>query len=678
MQAQTKTRSAAKLLVLLTVACGSGRGPEGLTQPETPDAPSPKPEGSAGSSNPGSVAIPAAFPANPGAGPGEVVQGSLWSDPATWGGRLPDPNADLTIPEGTKVVLDQNACVAGLTLEGELGFANADLEFCANWIMIHGKGRLSIGSEAQPFADRATITLKDGGDPNQDVMGMGTKFIGAMHGGRLDLHGRDGVSAWTQLTAAVAQGATLIEVVDAAGWQAGDSIVLASDSLEPDEAEVHELVLVNGNQLTLKQGLRFARTGQVQSIESRNVDTRAEVGRLTRNIVIQGDAASDATEFGGHVMIMAGGEAYIEGIELRRMGQFDHLGRYPFHWHVVGEASGQYLRNSVVNTSYQRGIVVHSTLHTLVEDNLVFDSRGHNYIVETPQTNDNVFRHNLAVNNRIAVFSEPTLKTQNDNEASNFWIKSARNSFVGNAAAGSSGSGFWYDGTSDGPTFFDKNVAHSAAGRGTGADFVRESGLLVQPMEPESGVGPVLSLGNSTLYQNVINLWPSEVAQSYHDMILVGAAGPSVTAEAVDAEVTLTGTLFVGPAPGKRSDHVGPALLVQYGARVRLEVPVFVGFSGGVFSDNDIAKPSMSDLVLSGARFVDSSKGTLPENSIAELKDDAFLPAGFYVPASAPDMAGPNMTLVSLPDAEGEPYQVYFGQKRECPLAEPLCAWGQP
>ncbi len=623
----------------------------------------------------GSAGSPPTNPAGPAVGPGEVIEGERWSDPATWGGVLPDANSDIEIPAGKKVVLDQNACVRHLTLQGQLGFANRDLELCARSIMIHGEGRLAIGSETSPFTKHATITLT-GKEPTEDVMGMGTKFIGVMTGGRLDLHGPTGITSWTKLTAPVAAGATSVEVDDAAGWRAGDSVVIAADGLEPDEAEVHTVAAVTGNLLTLADALKIARTGTLQTIEGRSVDTRAEVGRLNRNIVIQGDTDSEVEQFGGHIMIMFGGEAYVDGVELRRMGQFNHLARYPFHWHVVGPAPGQYIKNSVVNASYQRGIVVHATQQTLVENNIVFDSQGHNYIVETFDTVENTLKNNLAVKNRLGLFTADTLKTQSDNEVANFWIRAAHNTFIGNVAAGSTATGFWYDGTTDGPTVFEHNIGHSAASRGTGADFVRESGLLAQPAELETGPNPVLEFASSTFFENAINVWPTEVTQQHRDMILVGAAGPSVTAEAVDQVVTMTNTLFVANTPGKPKRNTGAAILVQYGAALQLQDPVFVGFKDGVLSDNDIAQPNMSDITLSNAKLVDGSTAVVPERSIADMKDSAFLPAGYYVPAAAPEMAGPNMQLITLHGPGDEPYQVYFGTKRECPAAQPQCTWG--
>ena len=41
-------------------------------------------------------------------------------------------------------------------------------------------------------------------------------------------------------------------------------------------------------------------------------------------------------------MAMPSSHMYVEGVELNRMGQNLTLARYPIHWHLVGDAKGQY------------------------------------------------------------------------------------------------------------------------------------------------------------------------------------------------------------------------------------------------------------------------------------------------------------------------------------------------
>lgn len=110
-----------------------------------------------------------------------------WSDPATWGGRLPAAGEEVTIPSGADVLLDVSPpALKGIYVNGTLTFAEKDLELTTAWVMVHGT--LNIGSATAPFQHKAIITLT-AGDRSVTIMDMGTKAIGVM-GGTLELHGR--------------------------------------------------------------------------------------------------------------------------------------------------------------------------------------------------------------------------------------------------------------------------------------------------------------------------------------------------------------------------------------------------------------------------------------------------------------------------------------------------------
>ncbi len=555
------------------------------------------------------------------------------------GGASSNPPETLVVKPGESTLLPPDTCtknVGAFTIEGTLVVPDErDIEICATTIMVHGKGRLVIGTEAAPFKHRATITLV-GTNRELDVMSMGTKFLGAMGGGVIEIHGSPPKSVWTKLAGPIAAGSTTLDVLDASGWKVGDEIVVASGVVDAFQAETRRIAALEGTRVTLDKPLVNARPGTLRTIDNRVVDTRTEVGVLTRNVVIRGDEASDALRFGGHVMVMGGGKSFIEGVELQRMGQFDHLGRYPFHWHLAGDVTGQYFKSSVVNRSFQRGVVVHGAQHATVTDNIVFDTVGHNFLVETPDTIDNTLDHNLALVPRIANFTQQTLATQNDNEPANFWIRAAKNTFTRNAAAGSVANGFWYDATSDGGTVFDGNVAHSSMGFATDApdqklkiDFNRESGLLVQTTgevnNDESGDegGKPNTFKNSTFFQNGVGIWPQDGAYlQFQGLVFADSAGPGVVAEGTYS--TFKDCLWTG--------GTAPSVSVQYNGKVVLENPTFSRVGGAIFA-NDIFLPWMADFVIRGAKFLDMDKAAVAipqEQSVLELKDDTFLPRGFY------------------------------------------------
>ena len=79
----------------------------------------------------------------------------------------------------------------------------------------------------------------------------------------------------------------------------------------------------------------------------------------------------ELTGFGGHIIVHNGGKGYVEGVELTRMGQTNVLGRYPIHFHDLGdECDDCYFKHSSVHRSYYRCISIHGTDNLLVTENV--------------------------------------------------------------------------------------------------------------------------------------------------------------------------------------------------------------------------------------------------------------------------------------------------------------------
>jgi cell migration-inducing and hyaluronan-binding protein len=279
-----------------------------------------------------------------------------------------------------------------------------------------------------------------------------------MLNGTLELHG-DRTNAWTKLARTAKAGASTIEVLDAAGWRKGDTIVLASTDFDPHQAEERTVTAVSGHALTLDRPLAYMHFGEI----TYGVDERGEVGMLSRNIKIQASPDAETTYFGGHIMAMAGSQVHVSGIELNRMGQNMHLARYPMHWHIVGDAKGQYFENSSIHDTYSRCLTVHGTNDVLVENNVTYNNVGHCFFLEDAVEHGNQFIHNLAILTKCHPDGKPceptdlTLAHQSpagqnandilipsDNTASSFWITNPDNTYRDNVAAGSEAIGFWF------------------------------------------------------------------------------------------------------------------------------------------------------------------------------------------------------------------------------------------
>ncbi len=403
----------------------------------------------------------------------EAAAPELWSDPASWDGAVPGPDDIVVVERGRTLLLDADADVAGLVVLGRLEVADtADIALETDWMLVSDGGAFVVGTPEDPHAHDFTLTLA--GDPGEapdwaevrveveercpvsggtclcalaDRAPEGTAFLMAHgEGSRIEIHGADAAKLdWTRLAATAEPGAREIVLEAAPGWEAGDEIVLASTDFDAHQAETARILSVSpdGRTLTLDRALDWMHFGELQLYEGgRVLDTRAEVGLLSRNVTIRGDEDAHLDGHGGHTMAMHGAELRLSGVEFHRMGQAGEMGRYPVHWHMTGDAAGQYVTNSAFHESYNRAVVVHGTQNALVADTVAYDTVGHAYFLEDGSETGNVFHRNLGLLTRAAAPEAATAPTD-ASHVSTFWISNPSNEFVGNVAAGSEHSGFW-------------------------------------------------------------------------------------------------------------------------------------------------------------------------------------------------------------------------------------------
>ncbi len=411
------------------------------------------------------------------------IGGALWSDPTSWPDHVPTDGETVTIPEGTHIILNTDtASIAGLTIDGTLTFCDLDVNLTADWILV--RGELHIGSESAPFTHQATITLT-GNDPNNGIMGMSTRGIMVM-GGTLELHGTPPVPVWTKINDNVDVGDTFITLSEPTNWSVTNEIVLApTDFYGISESENYQIATeVNENGFYVNNPANSFRWGLMQYVTDSGMslnpnesvtppappqdgftplqlDERAEVGNLTRNIVIQGadDALWQNDRFGAHVMVMMLASAvHVDGVEFRRVGQAGELGRYPFHWHrlsydnlgnELGDATGHYLRNSSIHDSSNRAVTIHGTNGVQVQNNICYDILGHAIYFEDAVERRNVVEGNLVLRVR---FPQPenalklhdiSVQFGHTTGASGIWVSNPDNTVRNNTLADAEGFGMW-------------------------------------------------------------------------------------------------------------------------------------------------------------------------------------------------------------------------------------------
>jgi cell migration-inducing and hyaluronan-binding protein len=417
--------------------------------------------------------------APPPAPPTPPLQGlPQWSDAATWApAPIPVAGQDVVIPAGDTVVLNVSPpALAQLRVEGILIVSDtADVELRAQEILVSGHFR--VGTESALHPRHFTITLSSG----RGAPGVGTKVLAVLPGGTLDVHGARRL-AWTRLASTADAGATSLQLERSHDWRIGDRIVIASTDFDPNHAEERLVTGGSGTHLLLDAPLVHRHWGVTQQVAGTSVDERAEVGLLTRNIVIRGDDES-ASGFGGHVISLAGATMRVEGAELYRMGQAGIVGRYPLHWHMAGSVPGQYVRQNAIWRTNLRCITIHGTDDAVAEDNVCYDHSGHGYFLEDGAESGNTLANNLGMVSRVPAVAVRVLPS--DVTPATFWITNPANAVHHNHAAGSAGFGFWYalpaaptglsTGEPDAPRLtplgsFRGNVAHSNVRNGLEVD----------------------------------------------------------------------------------------------------------------------------------------------------------------------------------------------------------------
>lgn len=400
-----------------------------------------------------------------------LTKSGWWNKNSTWpNGVRPTENDDVIVPDGISLTMIGTCRAKGIRVMGKLTALDFQeegtwVDLRARYIMVMGgSASLEIGKQNSYYkSNKGCLITLTGSNPGEKIPGtaVDSKAIMVMNGAKAIFYGKPKKS-WVKIGAQTPTGSNSITLAEAVDWEIGDEVVISSNRVKTSEAETRVITAISGNKKTISfnSGLQYPRMGEIKNYSNGSkswvMDTRAEVGLLSRNITIQGEEVSAHPGYGGHVMIMNDAKAYADNIELARMGQRKTLGRYPWHWHLLSSGgNGQFLRNSAIHRSSNRGITVHGTGGTTVHNNVVFDHIGHGVFLEDGSEMNNVFTNNLIISSRKAPLGEALLDSEEDRTSapdmsalqnaspSSFWITNPNNTFRDNVVAGSEGTAYW-------------------------------------------------------------------------------------------------------------------------------------------------------------------------------------------------------------------------------------------
>jgi hypothetical protein len=333
------------------------------------------------------------------------VQSGKWSDPATWGGKIPG-NADTpVITTGHTIIYDiAQDTVAGINISSDAVLLfddkmSATLQTTANVVV---EGKLIM----RPAAATVIHTLRFTGINENKFVGGGMNVLATdiglwvMGAGQLDLAGTSKTS-WTRAVGGIHPGAATVAVESAAGWRMSDEI-----SITPTEPptvgnafttgfDERTLKSVAGNVITLSSGVSRPHPRV-------NNQWTAEVINLTRNVRIEGTAQGRA-----HMFIRSTRPQTILYTAIRYMGPRKDrggsnaselvAGRYGMHFHYSLDGSrGSLVEGNVIRDTGNHSYVPHVSHGIKFIDNIAYN------VLETAfwwdpgdPTHDVIYDHNI-------------------------------------------------------------------------------------------------------------------------------------------------------------------------------------------------------------------------------------------------------------------------------------------
>ena len=416
------------------------------------------------------------------------VRSGPWSDAKTWApAKVPGENSTVVIDGGTVVTYDIDSATAirEVQVTGKLTFARdrntrlvvgllrvtppraagdtgvEDIDKHAHGDTHGDEGAdptngpaLEVGTAADPIPAPFTARIE-----LKYFTGMDAEKLPAIlcrPGGRMEFHGSPMNRTWVKLGASLKAGDTIVTLSEpVTGWRVNDEVVISGsvrkdkrdtkdeygqyNRIEPT-SERRRIKAIEGTKITLDSPLKEVHYGEG--------DFRSEIANLSRNVIIESaDAGSKGTaKHRGHTMYHHGSLGSISYALFQNLGKEGVLGRYPIHFHLVGDSMrGSSVIGAAIVGSHNRWVTLHGSQYLVVRDCVGYQSVGHGYFLEDGSEVYNILDRNLGIQATQGKRMKGQALPFDPNEGAAFWWANGRNTFVRNVAAENFEYGYRYD-----------------------------------------------------------------------------------------------------------------------------------------------------------------------------------------------------------------------------------------
>lgn len=378
------------------------------------------------------------------------------------------------IPPHLTVKMTESLHVGALEVKGNLLWTDDtqvrdEAYLCAGYVAIEG-GSFAMNLQS---SKRAWIYLTSNGAHHKT---LGWRGFGGVKALSVEIRGRPLQRTWTLLDQPLHRDSTTMKLLHdpvAMGWRIGDRIAVAptdpqskgsGQSFEIEHMTSDGTILMSDpSHYNYKADYKHSRLPEVMA----PILMAAEVINLSRNIVITGDdfenipcdprvkneadgcmctGYRDTCTIGLHTAMQKSGTMRISNTRIEKCGQRGIMGKYCLHFHELEDCPDCLLSGNAIESSQQRGIVIHNTHRSLVERNVLWNVRGSGIYIEDGNEMYNSIEYNVIicpypledpVHHGCTIPGTSAGSSDDRRNQAGFYLKSSTNDLIGNRAANS-------------------------------------------------------------------------------------------------------------------------------------------------------------------------------------------------------------------------------------------------
>ncbi|MDA1184451.1 MAG: right-handed parallel beta-helix repeat-containing protein [Acidobacteria bacterium] len=417
------------------------------------------------------------------AGVASVASGA-WSNPSTWSTRrVPSTGDKVLVTADTRVSYDvvSDARVRCVDVEGVLAFRpDRSTRIAVGTITVLETGLLEVGTVETPIAADAiaeVVILNQPIDTTIDPEQLTGGLVGL---GTVRIHGALKTPTFSRVAAEPLTGQTSLRLEQpVSGWRVGDTLVLPDTRQLPQDARGENYVpqweeltvaAVSGSTITVSTALAHDHRGARDGAGA--VEFLPHVGNVSRNVIVRSESPAGTR---GHVIFNNRADvdiryALFKGLGRTQPGVLDNvtydargmprhagtnqIGRYSLHFHhtfgpTAPQTNGYQFTviGNAVDDASKWGITVHNSHYGLIQDNVVYNSRGAGIVAEDGTESFNVFEHNFSTRSEGSGDFAPRSgyggsQADPGGEGVGFWLRGPNNVIRNNVAADVDAVGF--------------------------------------------------------------------------------------------------------------------------------------------------------------------------------------------------------------------------------------------